>query len=261
MPNLINFRLSYLAPLTIIDGPTSGEKLLIFGIWQHRNSLISMNIVVMSNNANKIKEIQQMLGSGEGSDGYHVQSYSEVLNKSIVIVEDGLTFEENAIKKVNGMPYFKGEDAAIVVADDSGLEVMALDNQPGIHSARYGGEGLTDSQRCQVLLTELAGHTNRQARFVCVIACRLPNGKIETVKGIVTGHIATLLSGTQGFGYDPIFIPTGYTDSFSCLGQAIKSQISHRAQALQQVVVFLKKLSHNTNPNWRDGGVVNRSRL
>jgi len=192
-----------------------------------------MDIIIMSNNKKKLEELQTLMAD----PGYQITSYRNVLATPLDVIEDGDTFEANALKKVTAIKpeALPNPTQTIIIADDSGLEVDALDNRPGIHSARYGGKNLTDTQRCQALLTELGTTTNRNARFVCVIALRFPNGTTKTQRGIVEGTITTTLSGDQGFGYDPIFIPTGYTKSFAVLGKQVKSQMSHRTQALQKV--------------------------
>ncbi len=157
--------------------------------------------------------------------------YQEVVGDPIDVVEDGNTFEENARKKVMAMPAVPG---VIFLADDSGLCVDALNGRPGVLSARYGGEHASFAEKCEKLLGELAPHTNRNAHFACVIAIRFPDGTVETVEGAVKGQIALEPQGTQGFGYDPIFVPEGHTETFAQLPAAVKNQLSHRANALQK---------------------------
>lgn len=180
-------------------------------------------IVLASNNAHKLEEIKTLM------PGFEVISYSEIFTHGVDVVEDGQTFEENALKKVKAFPVHPNR---IYLADDSGLEVEALEGRPGIYSARYGGPGVSSLTQCQLLLAEMALYTERQARFVCVIALLFPSGETQTVMGTVEGHIAQEIAGNQGFGYDPIFIPEGYSQSFSQLGQEVKNRVSHRSKAL-----------------------------
>jgi XTP/dITP diphosphohydrolase len=130
----------------------------------------------------------------------------------------------------------------LTLADDSGLEVAALGGAPGVYSARYAGVGATDAERTSKLLLELAstGDEERRARFVCVIALADAEGaQVETFTGTCEGSIAREPRGTHGFGYDPVFIPDGYQESFGQLSSAVKHKISHRARALQKACAFL----------------------
>ena len=150
----------------------------------------------------------------------------------LTVIEDGVTFDQNATKKVLAISQLKQD---ILIADDSGLEVDVLDGRPGVYSARYGGEGLSDSQRCEHVLRQIENVKNRSARFVCSIAIVFPEKPVETVQGIVEGALTGQLQGNAGFGYDPIFIPVGYDRTFAELGTEIKHKISHRSRALAQV--------------------------
>jgi XTP/dITP diphosphohydrolase len=129
-------------------------------------------------------------------------------------------------------------------ADDTGLEVEALNGAPGVHSARYAEGTDHDSEaNMQKLLRELGNNNNRNARFRTVIALIINDGQCEQqFEGIVNGHIAYEKSGTEGFGYDPIFVPDGYELSFAELGMEIKNHISHRARAVQKLADYLKRL-------------------
>lgn len=118
------------------------------------------------------------------------------------------------------------------ISDDSGLEVDALNGRPGIYSARYGGEGLSDLERCEALLQEMEGCQDRAARFRCVIAVKGHDQNIRFFSGSVEGHLALEPRGTFGFGYDCIFIPEGYSQTFGELGPDIKYGMSHRGKAL-----------------------------
>ena len=182
-------------------------------------------LILSSNNRHKVDEIKQIL-SGVS---LQVCGYSEVFDQEIQIVEDGQTFEENAIKKVQSFPQC---EEALIMGDDSGLEVDALDGRPGIFSARYAGEGASSTQLCQKILSELEGIQNRQAQFVCVLAIRFPDSRIETITGLVRGHISYEMKGKNGFGYDPIFIPEQHQLSFAQMTADAKHALSHRGRAL-----------------------------
>ena len=187
-----------------------------------------MRCIVFSNNVKKAIELEAYLSSV----CLDVFLYRDIVSDVIDVVEDGATFSENAIKKVQALHFL---DKDILLADDSGLEVVALGGKPGVFSARYGGSLLTDYERCQFLLDQMDSVVDRRAQLVCVIAIQWPNGLLETVKGVVKGRVATHLSGESGFGYDPIFIPDGYDHSFARLGPLIKQKISHRSQALGEI--------------------------
>lgn len=165
------------------------------------------------------------------------------------IPETGNTLEENALQKAQ---YVYDHYHVSCFADDTGLEVEALDGAPGVHSARYAEGTDHDSEANMAkLLRELDGKENRQARFrtvicyiekqdVCPCGCTSIK-KIHQFEGIVNGHIATEKHGTEGFGYDPIFVPEGYDKSFAELGEEIKNGISHRARAVAKLVEYLKR--------------------
>jgi len=133
----------------------------------------------------------------------------------------------------------------LTLADDSGLEVEALDGAPGVYSARYGGPGLDDWQRCALLLHNLQDVpvSARRARFVCVVAIAWPDGTCQTFRGERTGHIAPDRRGVHGFGYDPVFVPAGSTHTYAEMPPAMKDTSSHRARAMQAVRQFLVQLT------------------
>lgn len=153
--------------------------------------------------------------------------------------ETGLSFEENAVLKAR---YYAERLGAACVADDSGIVVDALDGAPGIYSARYAGEGCSDADNNAKVLRELkdVAEGNRTARYVCVAALAGLNGKVRTVDGIVEGRIAPELRGTNGFGYDPMFIPVGHDETFGELAPSIKAAMSHRYRAFRQVRAMLE---------------------
>ncbi len=194
-----------------------------------------MKIIAATSNAHKIIEISQILGA----HGIEVVGADEAGGMPDV-VEDGTTFRENALKKA-----LAGAKAlnAPVLADDSGLEVVALNGAPGIYSARYACEGGNDGRNVAKLLKNMQGITDRRARFVCVIAVALPDGTVlGTAEGEVRGRIAEAPSGNGGFGYDPVFIPEGYDQSFGVLPAEVKNHFSHRANALQAALTEIFKI-------------------
>ncbi len=150
--------------------------------------------------------------------------------------ETGATFEENAILKAQ---YYSKHSGLPTLADDSGLEVDALEKRPGVYSARYI-DG-TDADRSNKILHELEGVRERQACFVCVLAYVPLQGEPQTFRGSCEGRIGFAIQGGQGFGYDPIFIPTGYTQSFGELGSDIKNTLSHRHQAMEAFSSWYRK--------------------
>lgn len=189
-------------------------------------------IVFATNNPNKIREIKEILGSD-----FDVVSLSEI-GCHDDIPETGATLEANAIQKAQYIHNRYGIDC---FADDTGLEVYALNGAPGVHSARYAvGTDHNSEANMQRLLSEMQGEANRSARFRTVIALIL-DGKQYTFEGEVKGRIDTEKHGNGGFGYDPLFIPEGYDKSFAALGEDIKNRISHRARAVAKLAEFLKK--------------------
>lgn len=157
------------------------------------------------------------------------------------VVEDGKTFEENALKKARHVFRFTN---LLTLSDDSGLEVTALNNRPGVYSARYAGEDVSYEANNKKLLTELENIPDhlRTARFRCVVA--LVNSTQEYLsEGVCTGRIAFQPRGNHGFGYDPLFIPDGYDATFAELPNTVKNCISHRAKALNGVREILKSLA------------------
>jgi XTP/dITP diphosphohydrolase len=193
-----------------------------------------MQLIVATRNAHKTREIQRILGPGfavRDLSGY--PGISEIL-------ESGKTFEENAILKAVAV---STQVTGLAVADDSGLEVDALGGAPGIHSARYAGANATDKEKIDKLLSELlrigAKNDQRVARFRCVLALARDGQILGTFEGIVEGAIADQARGSNGFGYDPIFLPTGFGRTFGELEPAEKDRWSHRARALEKLRVFL----------------------
>jgi len=163
------------------------------------------------------------------------------------VQETGRTFNENASIKASS---YAQQTSLLTIADDSGLEVKALGNRPGVFSARYGGSGASDEQRTQELLSEMIALRvqERSARFCCSVAVADELGQIiHLSNGVCEGQIALAASGSDGFGYDPIFVPKGFQQTFAELEPGIKNQISHRAQALRGAREFLRSLTASSN--------------
>ena len=183
-----------------------------------------MKILIASRNAHKIQEILEIFRL----PGVEWISTADIPDLPDV-EEDGDTFEANAMKKAVELARAAGLWA---LADDSGLEVAALGNAPGVFSARYAGEPSNHANNNAKLLRELTGKPDRSARFRCVVALSDPAGRVETVSGFCPGHIIDTLRGAQGFGYDPLFVPDGHVQTFAEMGSEQKNQLSHRGRAL-----------------------------
>lgn len=191
-----------------------------------------MKIVFATNNENKLAEVRGMLNGD-----IEVLSLADI-GCEVDIPETGSTLEENALIKARyvfehyNMPCF---------ADDTGLEIEALGGAPGVLSARYGGgKGHNSEANIQRVMRELKGKANRRARFRTVIALIQQAGTApELFEGIVNGAITTKRSGDEGFGYDPIFRPDGFNNTFAKMGNEKKNKISHRARAVEKLVEFL----------------------
>lgn len=189
-----------------------------------------MKICFATNNSNKIKEVAQLLGEDFQLLGLKDIGCNEELK------EDQSTLEGNAQQKAEYVfDHYKIE----CFADDTGLEVGALNNEPGVFSARYAGPQRSDKDNMALLLDRLSSSNNRAARFRTVI-CAFINDKKYFFEGIVEGEIAKEHSGDKGFGYDPIFIPNGYSKTFAQMSLEEKNKISHRSIAIKKLVDFLK---------------------
>lgn len=195
-------------------------------------------LVFASNNAHKLDEIRAILGGI-----FEIKSLKEI-GCNDDIPETGSTFAENALQKAQ---YVKDHYGFDCFADDSGLQVEALDNEPGVYSARYavmnGREPLPtkDEANMNILLERLADKENKKACFRTSIAL-VYEGETHFFDGIVEGHIISEKRGSEGFGYDPIFVPEGYDQTFAELGTDIKNGISHRARAVAKLADFLNNL-------------------
>lgn len=194
-------------------------------------------LVVASNNQNKIKEIKELLAD------LNIIVYSlKDLNIDIDVEETGSTFEDNALLKAQAIYDLINKP---VLSDDSGLEVLALDNEPGIYSARYAGPKKDDNDNIDKVLSLLENETNRQAQFVCAM-CLVSNQGSKCIRGISKGSILKQREGSNGFGYDPIFYSDALNKSFGLATPEEKNKVSHRHDALMQIVEYLKE-NHNAN--------------
>ncbi len=185
-------------------------------------------LIVATGNANKRREIQHMLGST-----FHVLSLADIPDAPD-IVEDGNTFEANAIKKARIIANHTGRPT---LADDSGLEVDALNGAPGVYSARFAGKNATDTDNNAKLLALIKNIPDHQltARFHCAMALVLPNGQTKTAHGIWEGGIVRQARGSNGFGYDPLFFVPEHNCTCAELSDEIKNSLSHRGRALRAI--------------------------
>jgi XTP/dITP diphosphohydrolase len=188
-----------------------------------------MEIIFASNNLNKIREIKNVLGNS-----FTLLSLQDI-NMNEDIPEDEMTLEGNALHKARHIYKASGMN---VFADDTGLEVEALNGRPGVHSARFAGENKDSDANINKLLSLLENETNRNARFRTVIAL-ISDGKEYLFEGIVTGTIIKERRGNHGFGYDPVFIPEGKSITFAEMDLDKKNMISHRARAFEKLKLFL----------------------
>lgn len=199
-----------------------------------------MKIVFATNNPHKVKEINEVL-----SDAFEIISLQEIGCEED-IPETQPTLKGNALQKAR---YVKENYGMDCFAEDTGLEIEALNGEPGVVTARYAGLSRDPDANMNLVLNKLHDKENRNAQFRTVIALIL-NGEEYLFEGIVKGSIALEKRGTGGFGYDPIFIPEGYNETFAELSSEIKNEISHRAKATRQLIVFLKELTTE------DGGLT-----
>lgn len=185
-----------------------------------------MPLLVATHNAGKLREFRQLLAPLE------LVSALELV-PDLKVEETGQTFAENALLKARAFGQASG---LIALADDSGLEVDALDGHPGVHSARYGGPGLDDEGRCRLLLQNLEPYpepARRSARFRCCLVAWAPDGRHCQADGVCEGLIAPAPAGENGFGYDPLFFVPEHRQTIAQLPSALKNQLSHRGRALR----------------------------
>jgi len=207
--------------------------LRLFRFIYNKHYFIRMDLVFATNNQHKLLEIRKIIG-----DSFNLLSLKDI-NCFDEIPETGNSLEANASQKSRFVYEKYGLNC---FADDTGLEVEALNGAPGVYSARYAGEEKNALKNMKKLLSELNGIENRKARFRTVISLII-NGEEKLFEGIVTGKITDKESGTKGFGYDPIFIPDGYNITFAEMDLQTKNKISHRARAVEKLANYLKLIS------------------
>jgi len=190
-------------------------------------------MVLATGNNGKVRELRNLLADVP-LELKSLRDFAGIMD----VEETGTTFEENAVLKATG---FARQTSHMALADDSGLEVEALGNRPGVHSARFAGEVGYEVKIKKLLdMLEAVGGTNRRARFVCVMAISDPAGNVlHLARGECRGSLAERPRGTGGFGYDPIFIPHGYDLTFAEMGDDVKQRISHRGRAAELIIRFL----------------------
>lgn len=191
-----------------------------------------MKLVFATNNKHKLEEISAIVG-----DKIEILSLNDI-NCHDDIPETADTFEGNALQKAR---YVKEKYGYDCFADDTGLRVVALNGEPGVYSARYAGEPANSERNIDKLLANLEGKTDRRASFITCIALIL-EGKEHIFYGEIEGRIIDERRGTSGFGYDSVFVPEGYDETFAQMGESEKNKISHRAKAVKKLSEFLKTL-------------------
>jgi len=196
---------------------------------------MAQKLIFATQNVNKMIEIKQILKELP----YEIISMGDA-GIDIDVVEDGMTFEENAAKKAREIMEHTGE---LVLADDSGLEIDFLNKEPGIYSARYLGKDTPYPEKNRIILERLEGvdDESRTARFVCVIAAAFPNGNVLTARGTIEGRIAYDIMGKGGFGYDPIFFVPEYNKTTAEMTSEQKNSISHRGNALRLISKMIEE--------------------
>lgn len=200
-------------------------------------------VVLATGNPGKIRELTALLSDLR----LDVRSLLDV-PAGPALVEDGATYADNAVAKAVAVARATGQ---VALGDDSGLEVDALEGAPGMHSSRWLGKEASDADRNAALLERLRDMSpeRRAARFRAVVAVAQPDGTVRTFEGVVEGRIADRAAGTEGFGYDPIFLVKGEGRTMAELGMAIKNRISHRARAMQAARVYLATLERQSATN------------
>jgi len=189
-------------------------------------------LLFASSNQHKLEEIKSMV-----PEGYAVKNLKDI-GWTKEIPEPFETFEENAATKVSTL---FAATQMICFAEDSGIVIDALDGRPGVYSARYSGVHGDHEENNRKVLTEMQGVKNRSAYFISVIAFQVAENEIHFFTGKVQGSISSSVIGTEGFGYDPIFIPQGFDQTFGTLPSSLKNRISHRSRSMEQFIGFLKR--------------------
>ncbi|PKM69390.1 MAG: non-canonical purine NTP pyrophosphatase, RdgB/HAM1 family [Firmicutes bacterium HGW-Firmicutes-19] len=199
---------------------------------------MKQRLIVATNNRHKAEEIKEMMMDLD----FEVLSLADI-GIDVDVEENGTTYAENALIKAMAL---RDLTDGWILADDSGLEIDALNRQPGIYSARYLGEDTPYMIKNSMILDKLMEAEDRSARFVCSIALVFEDGSYWITVNKCEGSISESIAGINGFGYDPIFIPEGYSQTFGVLPSEIKNKISHRAKALQAVVQYCKLLAEES---------------
>jgi len=201
-----------------------------------------MKLLIASRNPHKLAEIRAIfnLPGMEIIGAHEIEDLPE-------IIEDGRTFQANAVKKAVSLAMLT---KLWTLADDSGLEVDALNGEPGVYSARYAGEPSNYAANNAKLLSLLENQEHRTARFICVVALSSPSGRAQIVEGICQGRILRESHGEQGFGYDPLFVPDNYEQTFAQMDAALKNRISHRATALKRAMQTWSELLAQPAADW-----------
>ena len=195
-----------------------------------------MKLVLATRNIGKVRELSDMLSQQCSIEVLSMKDFP----KAPHVVENGETYQDNATKKAVDIAKYSG---ILALADDSGLEVDAIRGAPGIHSARYAGLDASDTDRIAKLLSAIRDvpDNERTARFKCAVALAEPGGRADVVVGVCDGKIIREPRGNLGFGYDPVFVPHGYDQTFAELGDQIKNRISHRAKALRMALKLIER--------------------
>lgn len=191
-----------------------------------------MKLCFATNNVHKIQEVKALLGNK-----FEILSLNDI-GFSGDLAEDHQTLEKNSLQKAS---FIFHNFHVNCFADDSGLEVPSLNFEPGAKSARYAGEQRSDEDNIELLLKNLSASTDRRARFRTIISLIL-DGQVHQFEGVAEGEIINEKRGKSGFGYDPVFIPVGYTKTFAEIGMEEKNRISHRGKAIEKLIQFLRQL-------------------
>jgi len=196
-----------------------------------------MKLVFATHNSHKLREVQDMIGNKVDLISLLDLEFNEDIAEPFPSLEENALIKARTIHQRFNMNCF---------AEDTGLEIDSLGGEPGVLSARYAGENKNSEENIRLVLSKMKGITNRSAQFRTVLALIL-NNKEYFFEGIIRGNISAEKSGTKGFGYDPIFVPLGYTKSFAEMTAAEKNQISHRYKAIEQLAIFLKHINNGEN--------------
>ena len=207
--------------------------------------MATIKLLIASRNPHKLAEIRAIfnLPGMEIVGAHEIEGLPEV-------IEDGRTFQANAVKKAVSLAMLT---KLWTLADDSGLEVDALNGEPGVYSARFAGEPANYVANNLKLLSLLEPQANRAARFVCIVALSSPSGRAQIVEGICQGRILRENRGEQGFGYDPLFAPDNYEQTFAQMDAVLKNKISHRARALKRAMQTWSELLGQSAADWSAG--------